>query len=85
MKQEKVTVKEIKNLVPNAEVYTLNVAQVYLILVNKPKVKLIGSQDSVGNAQKLQEILVRSGVTAIMVALDDADELKIIELKRNMI
>jgi hydroxymethylpyrimidine/phosphomethylpyrimidine kinase len=82
--KEKITVKEVKQIQPNADTYTLNVSQAYLIIVNKPKIQMIGQQSSISNAQKLQEVLVKHGISAIMIALDDNDEIKILELKRNL-
>jgi copper(I)-binding protein len=82
--KEKVTLKQIKDLQPNAEVYTLNTTHVYLVIVNKPKIQLVGQQSSVGNAQKLMELLNKNGISALMIALDDKDEIQILEMKRNI-
>lgn len=81
-----IIVKEIKELEPNSDVYSLKDNHVYLIVVQPPKVKLIGSNSnaSIEAGGALVKMLDERGVKALLVTMDFKDEIKIIELKRTL-
>jgi hypothetical protein len=86
MKQRRITVKELKDLEPRADAYEFKQPNFYVIVVNKPRVVLSGvSQSSIDNANNLGQLLQKHGIKCILVALDDKDEIKVLELKEGYI
>lgn len=84
MKQKKrLTVKEVKELSPNSEVYTLLERNVYLVVVQPPKVILHGGNRnaSIEGGSQLVKLLDERGIKALLVTMDFKDEIKILELK----
>jgi hypothetical protein len=80
-------VQEIKELEPKADVYSLRPQNhIYLIVVQPPKVKLIGSNPnaSIEAGSALVKMLDDRGIQALLVTIDFKDEIKIIELKRTL-
>lgn len=77
-----ITVQEVHEFVPLADVHRLNNIDTYLIIVNKPKIQIIGAESPVKQAEKLMAKLNEHNIKALFVALDDKDEIKIIEMKR---
>jgi hypothetical protein len=86
MKQKQiVTVEEVHQIVPEADVVKLSTANTYLIIVNKPKIYLAGSSNSpLKEAEKLMQLLNDRGIKALYIALDEKDEIKILEMKSRL-
>jgi hypothetical protein len=77
--KKKLTVKEIKELEPKAEVYELSPFRKYIIVVKKPSIVGIDPARSYQTAKELARILVAMGISCqLLVNVDD--DVKFLEI-----